>query len=308
MPSSSETVDLRSGRMALRLVSRGAATQGWWLDDVPLILGYEAAQDYVSDPFYLGAIAGPVANRIGGARYNYEGQEVALVPNEGENLLHSGGLGLSNRDWTIEPGTGSETAHLSCAVDAGSDGFPGSACFDLHVTLGDNRLTYQMTAHVDCARPISLAQHNYYTLGASSGKDLQLQVSADRVLGLSSEMVADGSLEVLFEQGLDFHEPRPLHDVTGGIDRFFVRSDAPDLDHPIATLMAPSGLKMRVYSDQPGAQVYTGHGLSSPFVPWAGVCIEPSGYPNAVNQPGFPSMMCTPDKPYSQTLILELVE
>lgn len=291
--------------MRVRLLPYGAVTQGWWFDGVPMILGYDDPQAYVSDPYYVGGIAGPVANRIAGACYSQDGKDVVLSANEGDNTLHSGPEGLSAQHWGISQ-VDDRTADLTYVAKDGEAGFSGQACFGIRVTLSDNTLTYDMWASVDCPRPISLAQHNYYTLGERSGADLSLTMPMEQVLTLSEASIASGEIENTAGSALDFRTERPLRDIEGGIDRFFVRrNEGQKLQH-MAELVAPSGLALRVASDQPGAQIYTGHGLGAPFEAWGGICIEPSGYPNAVNQTHFPSMICTPTSPYRQKLILEV--
>jgi aldose 1-epimerase len=300
-----DSVELQDGAMRVRLLSYGAVTQGWWYDGVPLILGYDDPQAYLTDPFYLGAIVGPVANRIAGAGYVQDGVDVSLVANEGGNTLHSGPEGLSARHWDISQ-VDDRTADLTYVARDGEAGFAGQAAFGVRVSLAGNALTYDMSARVGTPRPISLAQHNYYTLGERSGADLTLKMPMEQVLALSEAGIATGEIENTAQTVLDFRSKRPLRGVTDGIDRFFVREGSPQTLRPIAELAAPSGLTLRVTSDQVGAQVYTGHGLGSAFDAWDGVCIEPSGYPNAVNQPHFPSVMCTPASPYVQKLVLEV--
>lgn len=300
-----ESIELRHGAMRVRLLSHGAVTQGWWYDGVPLILGYDDPVAYLSDPYYLGAIVGPVANRISGARYTQDGTDVLLSANEGDNTLHSGPEGLSAQHWEIAR-IDDRTADLTHVAVDGEAGFPGEAGFGMRVTLSDNTLTYDMWARVDGPRPISLAQHNYYTLGARSGADLKLTLPMEHVLARSENGVANGGVMSIADAGLDFTVERPLSDMSAGIDRYFIRSDETQGLRHMADLAAPSGLMLRVASDQPGAQVYTGHFLGAPFEPWDGICIEPSGYPNAVNQPHFPSVFSTPASPYAQKLVLEV--
>ena len=64
----------------------------------------------------------------------------------------------------------------------------------------------------------------------------------------------------------------------------------------IATLRSPkTGRRMDVITDQPGVQCYTGQGLDHTgkggvhYGPYAGVCLETQHYPDAINQPAFPS-------------------
>ncbi|MQQ10169.1 galactose mutarotase [Epibacterium sp. SM1979] len=300
-----EQVTLTDGPMRVSLLSLGATTQGWWVNEVPLILGYEDPGAYTQNSGYLGVIAGRVANRIGGATFELDGVRYVLDANEGQNTLHGGAQSMVRQNWQIEQRSQTE-AILHLFSNDGDCGFPGQVRFTLQVTLQAPRLIYTFLAEVDRPTPISLAQHNYYTLGETDGiAGLSLRLPGDHLLEKDAEGVPTG--EILPATGpYDFRDFRPLH-------------TAPDLDHfypfrpsvagalrDIAELRAASGLGLRVMSDQPGAQVYAGGGLGAPFAPGAGVCIEPSGFPNAVNVGHFPSMIVTPDHPYCQRLVLDL--
>ena len=101
-----------------------------------------------------------------------------------------------------------------------------------------------------------------------------------------------------------------------GTDLNLAMPDSRDQDQPVAELLAPNGLRLRMWSDQPGLQVYTGHGLpridgaheGQRIAPYAGLALEPQGFPDAVNQPAFPSVIVTPDRPYRQRLTVEIME
>ena len=65
-------------------------------DERNIVLGYSSLADYQEDPFYLGAIVGPYANRIAKAKINIHGEEIELTANEGSNQLHGGPNALSH--------------------------------------------------------------------------------------------------------------------------------------------------------------------------------------------------------------------
>jgi len=50
--------------------------------------------DLLSDEFYMGAIVGRFANRIGGARLCIDGQTYELEKNDGQNTNHGGFSGF----------------------------------------------------------------------------------------------------------------------------------------------------------------------------------------------------------------------
>ena len=303
-----EQVVLEDGHMSVSLLSYGAITQGWWIRETPLILGYENIQDYLTDPYYLGAIVGRVANRIEGAQFALQGAVHHLTVNEGSTTLHGGLAGLSHRHWGIRRIT-SNQATLSLTSFEGDGGFPGLVKFELHVELGFPRLTYTITAWPDRPTPISIAQHNYYTLGCQPDiLDCRLKLKSRQVLKLDEQAIPSGLVSDVCKGVMDFTTLRTIGEGARDLDHYFLFERGSDPHDPVAEVQVPLGLRLHVYSDQPGAQVYSAAHLSDPFKPGAGLCIEPSGYPNAVNIPSFPSVIHGRDAYYQQRLTLEILE
>ena len=66
---------------------------------------------------------------------------------------------------------------------------------------------------------------------------------------------------------------------------------------------------MDVLTNQPGVQLYTGNKLegvtdrSGTLSRHAALCLETQDYPNAVNEPDFPSAILEPGQTYRRTTI-----
>lgn len=314
---------LHRGGLSLSLLNFGAATRDLRVihrgRQLPVVLGYNDPRAYLTNPYYLGVIAGRVANRIGRARFALAGQEFCLPANEGCNMLHGGQGGLSHRFWQMEQ-SGAAAVHLTCISPEGDNGFPGRVEFRTGVSLGENAVTYSMRAAADRPTPISLAQHNYYNLAGSGDIWSHCLTSpASRYLPLDSEGIPTGAVDDAAGSRYDFRQGRTLAEMDPqregtDINICFDAGPAPVL--PVAALEGPNRLRMQVYSDQPGAQIYTAAGLKAhegalpgqSLKPFAGICIEPQGYPDAVSNPQFPSVIVTPDQPYRQDLRLEFSE
>lgn len=299
-------IELHDGDMRVAMLSYGATTQGWWFRNAPLILGYDDPAQYRDDPHFLGAIVGRVANRISGASYVQNGIRVQLSPNEGANQLHGGPEGLWSKNWQLSP-LSRNTARLTLNSPDGESGFPGGVAFEMVVCLESPQLTYHIKAVPRCPTPISIAQHNYYSLGEVNGVQApRLKVASSACLAMDANGVPTGKVMQTANGPLDFRTPRAVGQHP--VDDFFVFDPARDMSKPIAQITSGGGMRLSAYSDQPGAQIYTGHKLGGDFAPRAGLCIEPSGFPNAVNIPSFPSIMASPENPYEQRLTLKISE
>ena len=141
--------------------------------------------------------------------------------------------------------------------------------------------------------------------------DHTLQVSAARYTPVNAGLIPTGELAPVAGTPFDFTRPRRLGEAVdadddqirygAGYDHNFV------LDHPegalghAATLTAPDGMAMEVWTDQPGMQVYTGNyipdGLATPEGPTCrrgGVALETQHFADSVNHPDFPSVILRP--------------
>jgi aldose 1-epimerase len=292
--------------------------------DPGFMLGLPAPEDYRHNPHYLGVTAGPVANRIGGARFEIEGRIHRLEANEGDHQLHGGPRGFGTRLWDVEIDPATTSARFDLRRDDGDGGYPGNLDVEVTYTLDGPQLIYRWTARTDAPTPVSLTNHAYWNLGRSQDEtatvvDHRLQVSAGRVVEVDSDLIPTGSFVDVDGGPLDLRSLRRLGDVIdeiapGGIDHCFVldRDDdgGPGDDHgPAMVLSHPkSGARITIDTTLPAVQVYTGQYLDgSPecggHERFAGVCLETQHIPDAVNNPNFPSCMVAPGTTTTHTTV-----
>lgn len=295
---------LRSHSAEVSVLNIGCVTQSWRVAhqgrELPVVLGFDDPSAYLDNPCYLGVIAGRVANRISRARFRLNGEEYALSANEQGNTLHGGAKGLSRQIWEMDA-DGDKAVRLTHHSPHLSGGFPGAVTFEITITLDEATLHYDMHATTDRETPIMLAQHSYYNLmGKGPIWDHAVQVPAANYLETDAHGLPSGQTLPVEATRNDFlaltrlgdHDPeRRGHDLCLA------------LDDPTLQMRAPNGVHMRMKTDQPGLQLYTGAGLhTDQHRPFDGFCLEPQHYPDAVNQPGFPSIIHSPDRPYRQRL------
>ena len=89
--------------------------------------------------------------------------------------------------------------------------------------------------------------------------------------------------------------------LAGGYDHNFVL----DRDGPSPELAArltdpASGRTLEVLTTEPGIQLYSGNRLERPR---AGVALETQHFPNAPNQPSFPSTVLLPGEVWTSTTV-----
>lgn len=249
---------------------------------------------------YAGAVVGPLANRVRGGKVPLGYDIHRMARNEADRCaLHSGPDGLDRRQWHIA----AQSAHavtLRCTLPDGACGLPGDRDVQVIYAVTAQSLTLDMRLITSAPTPVSLAHHPYWRLG--DAKDHRLQIRAQHYTEVDAHLLPTGAILPVEGTILDHRTFQPLHDKT---DHNFCISTARSAQpRRVAALEGSKGLRMIVHSTEPGLQVYAGAGLptleGTDIAPFAGIALEPQGWPDAVNFPNFPSPLCTPDKPYRQ--------
>lgn len=314
---------LESGDASVALLSYGCVVRDWRVPlggrRLPVILGYERLEDYLADSFYFGALVGRVANRIAGGRFLLDGKTRQLACNDGPNHLHGGARGLSRRVWNLETDSAATRVRLSYHSPDGEEGYPGAVDFSIDYRLEGNRLICEMEGRPDRPTPINLANHNYYNLAPEGDtRGHVLQIEAERYTPLDEALIPTGEIRAVEGTRFDFQAPRSFREADPedlGYDLNYVLPESRDPKAPVASLACPeSGLWLRLWSDQPGLQLFNAEKVDLPAPglegrrhgPFCGVCLEAQHFPDSPNRPAFPSIVRTPEKPYRQRLEVEI--
>lgn len=309
------TVDL--GSLRVQLLTLGAAIRTVEVPDAQGILGHvhlhlPTPADH-ADPArnpHLGGTLGRYANRIARARFTLDGVEYRLDANKDGNTLHGGRHGFDRCVWNIVEITDDAdlaTVTMELTSPDGDMGFPGTVTAQTTYEISTDSITIDYSAVTDAATVISLANHGYWNLaGSTSVAAHVLQVPATRRLvnddtgiPVGIDDVADTLFDLRSAQQL-----APVIDTTGGLDTCYL-PDGEGL-RMVADLTAPGvGRRLRVSSDAPGLQVYTGNGLGAPFEVHQSVSLEAQRAPDAPNQPDLGAYILRPGDRYTATTILE---
>ncbi len=287
-------------------------------------LGYDTLEDYDRDTVYMGGIQGRYANRIGGAGFSLNGREYTLFPNEGKNTLHGGREGFQKKWWqgvTLEA-DGEDAVILTYIAHDGEEGFPGKMHVQVTFSWDDDcRLTLRYMAQADKDTVLNLTSHAYFNLaGQGDIMDHFLRVNAAQAVEVGSDLIPTGGFLPVAGTPLDLRAGCRLGD---GIARqaecrMMATVKGYDLCYAIpgeglremARLWEPeSGRAMRVFSDEPGLQVYTGQFLEGvghggvKYGPYAGVALETQHYPDSPHHPHFPTTVLKAGDTYQSATV-----
>jgi aldose 1-epimerase len=294
-----------------------------------VVLGCTNMADYETKSPYFGALLGRYANRIAGAKFSLDGVMFDLPANNGPNTLHGGMKtgptpNFSHRQWEIVEVAG-QSATLRLVSADGDNGFPGTLTVTVVYTLADdNAFRIDYAAQV-AGRPtvINLSNHTYFNLaGAGTALDQVVTIPAGLFLPTDATQIPTGVLESVAGTPMDFRAPqRPIDHIrtayeplvtAGGYDHCYVLDKAAGTLGPAATLYdAASGRTLLVETTEPGVQFYTGNNLTGTLAgqngalirPGDGIAFETQHYPDAPNQPQFPSTRLDPGQIFNSTTI-----
>ena len=305
-------IELAAGNLCATVLTYGATLQDLRLADIDwsLTLGAPDISAYEDRLRYCGAIVGPVANRISGASADLGGATFHFEANEaGRTTLHSGSTGTHAQNWRIAE-VAACSATLTLNLPDGLGGFPGNrhirASFSLSAPA---TLTLDLWATSDRPTWMNLANHRYWNLdGARTIEGHRLTVPAKTYTALRSDQTPTGQIEPVDGTNLDLRHGKYLS-ILDKLDHNYCLSECTRALTGIAELQGRSGVRMRLASTQPGLQVYDGAGFGSggipgltgrPYGAFSGIALEPQHWPDAPNQPGFPSIVLEPGQTYRQ--------
>ncbi len=291
-------------------------------------LRYANPADYLYDGPNMGKTCGRYANRIAEGRLHIAGKDYRLGLNLPPHHLHGGKDGFANKNWEAE--ILESGVRFSCLSPDGEEHYPGTLKATVTYRWSEtNRLTIDFHAETDRETVVNLTNHTYWNLrGADSGEALthELRMKASRWLPTGPTQIPTGELAPVAGTPMDFLEWKALgkefgadyepfrigkyYDHCWAIDGFaagVMVEDAVELRDPA------SGRTLRISTDQPGIQVYTGNWLAGSasnmsgrgYEDYEGVAIEMQGFPDAPNQPGFPSQTLRPGENYDRKIILD---
>jgi aldose 1-epimerase len=307
---------IERGDLALEVIEYGAAVRSLSVGGVETVLGFPTLAEYQADRAYQGVIVGRVANRIARACFEIDGQHFHVSANEGRNCLHGGVRGFDKRLWRFAEISDDRLvlAYASCDEE---QGFPGSVDAEVSFRLTEDGVQVAWEAETDLPTPVNLTHHLYFNLGGDPAKDVldhRLSIRAGHITPVHDDLIPTGEFAPVDGTPFDLRAGRTLGEgvgsahpqlaIAGGYDHNWVLAPGAG---PALTLESPrTGLRLEIETDQPGVQIYSGQGLTAPFVPFGGLAIEPQNFPDAINQPGFPDPVLRPGERYRRRALYRL--
>jgi aldose 1-epimerase len=285
-----------------------------------VVIGFESVEGFEkSTEPYFGATIGRFGNRIAKGHFKLDGKDYQSSINNPPNTLHGGKNGYQSVVWDAKQIDSSklELTYLSKDME---EGFPGNLTVKVIYSItDDNSFKAEYEATTDKNTVVNLTNHAFFNLnGEGSGTILDhvLQLDADNYTPVDSTLIPTGKIETVKGTPFDFSTPTAIGKRIGddnqqlkngkGYDHNFVLNKH-DINTPIATITGDkTGIKMEVFTEEPGIQFYSGNFMQSKNVmkrglkddPRTAFALETQHFPDSPNQPNFPSTELKPGQVY----------
>ncbi len=293
-----------------------------------VVVGFDSLQQYeTSTEPYFGATIGRYGNRIAKGKFAIDGIEYTSSINNPPNMLHGGKNGFQSKVFDAKEigDTSFELTYLSKNIE---EGFPGNLNVKVTYTLtNDNALKIDYEATTDKKTVVNLTNHAFWNLnGEGSGTILNhtLWINGDHYTPVDSTLIPTGKIETVKGTPFDFTTPTEIGkriDTNGnaqlkngkGYDHNFVLNTKKDqgLNYAAFIIGDQTGIKMDIYTQEPGLQFYSGNFMHSKNVMRGekrddfrtAFALETQHFPDSPNQPSFPSTILAPGKKYATTSV-----
>jgi aldose 1-epimerase len=287
---------------------------------IDVVLGYDSLEEYIRDPFYMGAVVGRFCNRIDSGKVIINSKPYQLSTNEQGFHQHGGHIGFHKKVWDAEVFSNADSVGIILTYTSAhlEEGFPGNLQMKVIYTLyNTNKWSVDFFAETDQATLINLTQHSYFNLnGHATGNisDHLLQTNAPWYLPTTKRQIPTGEIDSVKETPFDFlteqkigeriDSQHPQLKVSKGYDHFLVLEKEHSHTMKQACTLTTDGMQMKVFTTEPGFHFYSGNFLGNSFLgkeskhyhTRGGLCLETHHFPDAPNHPHFPSTLLEPGK------------
>ena len=294
-----------------------------------VVLGYDNIAQYADRVNFssdFGAAIGRYANRINKGQITVDGKTIQLPQNNYGHCLHGGPTG-----WQYQVYDGRQlndsTLQMTLLSPDGDNNFPGAVTAIVTYTLThDNAIDIRYEATTTKKTVINMTNHSYFNLNGDpshDGENQMLYINADRYTPADTTYMTTGEELSVAGTPMDFRRFTALSkDINN--QQFDMTRNAHGFDHNwclntwhkgkgndkvvAAALYSPTtGIRLDVYTDEPGIQVYTGNFLKASFAAKHGlryprhsaVCLETQHFPDSPNKPQWASPWLEPGQKYT---------
>ena len=291
---------------------------------IDVALGFDTLDPYLKDHPYFGAIVGRYANRIDNGQFTINNMDYNLPINNNGTSLHGGIKGFDKVNWDVVSYDSEKKRYikLNYLSKDMEEGYPGNLNIYVTYTLtDDNELRIKYEAETDKTTVLNITQHTYFNLSGESSGDIldhELELDADSFLPVNEKIIPTGEIKNVGDTPFDFREKkkigRDLNQIDdqlilgNGYDHCWVLNNYNKKLRKISEVYCDdTKIKMEVFTDLPGVQLYIGNFLDGSlkskkgvkYIKRSGFCLETQFFPNSPNLESFPSTILEPGQKFN---------
>lgn len=288
-----------------------------------VVLGFDHVSDYFpeNNKTDFGAAIGRYANRIKEGHFTLDGRDISLDVNNNGNCLHGGPTGWQYQVYDVLEAD-SKHVKIERVSPDGDNGFPGEVHAYVTYTLNeDNSISISYEAVTDAATVVNLTNHSYFNLSGDPTKPVTDHVMTVRASGYTptdSLLMPTGEIAPVDGTPMDFRTARLVgQDIDSdfdalkmgdGYDHNWCLDTEGDMNVAAVSVTCPeTGIRLDVYTDEPGVQIYAGNQLDGTvkgkggtvYGKRAGLVLETQHFPDSPNFPQWPSTVLRPGEKYT---------
>ncbi|MEG0090485.1 MAG: aldose epimerase family protein [Oscillospiraceae bacterium] len=313
---------IADGDNSLSVLNYGATIQSLKVKNkqgklVDVVLGFDNLSQYEKEEgrTYFGAVCGRVANRIKGGHFFVDAVEYSLAQNDKGNCLHGGADGFDKQFFDLTD-AGDNYMVFSYLSDDGEEGFPGCLGLSVRYTFSRGLLLIEYSAATTKTCPVSITNHSYFNLdGKGDIKAHSLQLNSKFYMEVEDDGCASGRVLPTHGTDFDFSKQTVLgqrisaqkakRPTIKGLDHYFFCDNGITDYRRFGTVSNEEGsLKLDIFTNQTGAQIYTGNyipsmvGKSVELYENSGICFETQTPPGSLEFSHLPSMLLNKEGSY----------
>jgi aldose 1-epimerase len=318
--------------MTVQITNYGARVVALWVPDKvggfqDVVWGFSSIQEYLkSTDIYCGPIVGRFGNRINKGQFKLKNTSYQLTINNNGNHLHGGTKGFECRVWDAKyvKVAGNKGLKLSYVSPDGEEGYPGNLTISVtYIVTENNELTINYSATTDAETIVNPTSHCYFNLSGTTANTIlshQLKINALKYTPVTTGLIPTGELLPVKGTPLDFTKFTTIGEHINVINEqlalglgydhnYVLNKKAKKMGEAAEIYSNQSGISMKVITDQPGLQFYSGNFMDGTLTGKrgdvhayrTGFALEAQNYPDAPNHKNFPSAVLQPNETYSQT-------
>lgn len=283
-----------------------------------LILNLGLINNYKHKNLYVGATCGRFAGRIENSNFTIGKNKFFLNKNEGVNTLHGGKVGFDRLIWKKIDHSKNKIIYQLKSKHL-DQGFPGNLNINCIFELLDKSLFIRYEYVSDQPTHVNLTNHSYWNLNLSKKNDIfnhDLKINSNKYLQVNKKLIPTGKLKKTHNTINDFSNFHNLGKKINLIKKDDIKKISNTINKSgfdltfcvkkksnryVATLKNDySKIKIDIYSNLPGVQLYTSQSLryKKSLFPYQGICLETQYYPDTPNKKNFPTTLIKPNKRY----------